>query len=63
MPPFFSNSAARCAPAEVLSGSMERIVRDLNFSGRVSVIIHNGRILKSGYEEGYFTRRDDARLL
>ena len=49
--------------AEVLSGSMECIVRDLNFSGRVCVVIQNGRILKSGYEEGYFTRRDDARLV
>lgn len=49
--------------AEVLSGSMERLLRDLSFSGRVSIIVHNGRILKSGYEEGYFTRRSDARMI
>ncbi len=49
--------------AEVLSGSMERILRDLNFSGRVSVVVQNGRILKSGYEEGYFSHRADSRLL
>ena len=49
--------------AEVLSGSMERLLSDLNFSGRVSVIVHNGRVLKSGYEEGYFTRRNDARMV
>jgi sulfur carrier protein ThiS len=49
--------------AELLSGSMERLLRDLNFNGRLCVIVHNGRILKSGYEEGYFTRRDDPRLI
>lgn len=49
--------------AEVLSGSMERLLRDLNFSGRVSIVVHNGRILKSGYEEGYFSRRTDQRSI
>jgi hypothetical protein len=61
--PTFLEFRRKVRQAEVLSGSMERILRDLNFSGRVSVVLHNGRVLKSGYEEGYFTRRDDARLL
>jgi len=26
----------------------------LNFSGRISVVVQNGRVLKSGYEEGFF---------
>lgn len=40
--------------AEVLSGSMEHLLKVLHFSGRVSVVVQNGRVLKSGYEEGYF---------
>jgi hypothetical protein len=27
------------------------------------VVIQNGEVLKSGYEEGYFTRRDDRRMI
>jgi hypothetical protein len=46
--------------AEVLSASMERLLQALRFTGRVSVVVQNGRILKSGYEEGYFRRRDQA---
>jgi hypothetical protein len=40
--------------AEVLSAAMEHLLRALRFSGRVSVILQNGRVLKSGYEEGFF---------
>jgi hypothetical protein len=40
--------------AEVLSGSMERRLMSLQFRGRVSVVMQNGRVLKSGYEESYF---------
>lgn len=40
--------------AEVLSGAMESLLRALRFSGRVSVIVQNGKVLKSGYEEGFF---------
>lgn len=43
--------------AEVLSASMERLLLSLRFTGRVSVVMQNGRILKSGYEEGYFRQR------
>jgi len=42
----------RCA--EVLSAAMERLLSQLRFTGRVSVVVQNGRVLKSGYEEGYF---------
>ncbi|MGA7909839.1 MAG: hypothetical protein WCA16_20705 [Candidatus Sulfotelmatobacter sp.] len=47
--------------AEVLSAAMERLLRELRFSGRVSVIVQNGRVLKSGYEEGYFRQREGAK--
>ena len=40
--------------AEVLSAAMEHLLLALHFTGRVSVVVQNGRVLKSGYEEGYF---------
>jgi hypothetical protein len=46
--------------AEVLSASMERLLLSLRFTGKVSVVMQNGRVLKSGYEEGYFRQRDGA---
>jgi hypothetical protein len=49
--------------AEVLSTAMEHLLKSLHFSGRVSVILQNGRVLKSGYEEGFFRQREsDAGL-
>ncbi len=49
--------------AEVLSASLERLLQGLQFTGRVSVVVQNGRVLKSGYEEGYFRHRDEQRAL
>lgn len=49
--------------AEVLSSAMERLLVSLRFTGRLSVVVQNGRVLKSGYEEGYFSRRKDVRML
>jgi hypothetical protein len=46
--------------AEVLSASMERLLLSLRFTGKVSVVMQNGRVLKSGYEEGYFRRQESA---
>ena len=46
--------------AEVLSAAMEQLLRSLHFTGRVSVVVQNGRVLKSGYEEGYFRQRPEA---
>jgi len=40
--------------AELLSASMERLLCEIGFSGKLSVVVQNGRVLKSGYEEGYF---------
>jgi len=36
---------------------MEHLLLSLGFTGRVSVVMQNGRVLKSGYEEGYFHQR------
>jgi hypothetical protein len=43
--------------AEVLSSSMEYLLRETRFTGKVSVQVQNGQVLKSGYEEGYFRQR------
>ncbi len=45
--------------SEILSAAMERLLSELRFSGKLSVVVHNGRILKSGYEEGYFRNSTD----
>jgi hypothetical protein len=48
--------------SELLSPAVSQLLRETSFTGRVSVVVQNGTILKSGYEEGYFTRKDDRRL-
>lgn len=45
---------------EVLSASMEQLLRVMHFTGKVNVHIENGRVLKSQYEEGYFRRQPPA---
>ncbi|HEX3103868.1 MAG TPA: hypothetical protein VHQ22_05430 [Terriglobales bacterium] len=50
----FSEFRRKIRAAEVLSAAMQRLLSDIHFNGKVSVIIQNGRVLKSGYEEGYF---------
>jgi hypothetical protein len=42
---------------------MSRLMANIRFTGRLSVVVQNGRVLKSGYEEGYFSRRQDAPLI
>jgi len=39
---------------------MERLLLSLRFTGKVSVVMQNGRVLKSGYEEGYFRQKDSS---
>jgi len=43
--------------AEILSAAVERLLSSLHFTGRLCVVVQNGRVLKSGYEEGYFRQR------
>lgn len=50
----FAEFRRKIRAAEILSAAMERIMTQIHFSGRVSVVVQNGRVLKSGYEEGYF---------
>jgi len=44
---------------ELLSASTERLLWNMKFNGHLTVVVQNGRVLKSGYEEGYFRRRND----
>jgi hypothetical protein len=50
----FGEFRRKVKSAEVLSASMEHLLRSLDFTGKVTVIMQHGRVLKSGYEEGYF---------
>ena len=53
----FGEFRRKVKSAEVLSASLERLLLTLRFTGKVSVVMQNGRVLKSGYEEGYFRQR------
>ncbi len=59
----FAELRRKIRDCELLSPATEELLRSLRFSGRVSVVVKNGCILKSGYEEGYFTRRQEERLI
>lgn len=59
----FSEFRRKVRDAELLSSATERLLKEIRFSGRLSVVVQNGQVLKSGYEEGYFTRRQDDRML
>ena len=56
----FTEFRRKVRAAEVLSAAMERLLRAVGFTGRVTVVVQNGRVLKSGYEEGYFRQQGDA---
>jgi hypothetical protein len=36
---------------------MERLLLSLQFTGRGSVVVQNGRVLESVYADGYFRQR------
>ena len=56
----FAEFRRKVRAAEILSAAMERLLAQLHFSGKVSVIVQNGRVLKSGYEEGYFRNQNSS---
>ena len=45
--------------SELLSAAIEKLLRSLRYTGRLTVVVQNGTVLKSGYEEGYFRRTGD----
>jgi hypothetical protein len=56
----FGEFRRKVQSAEVLSPAVERLLWEIRFTGRVSVVVQNGRVLKSGYEEGYFRQHEPA---
>ncbi len=58
----FGEFRRKVRSAEVLSASMEHLLLSLRFTGRVTVVMQNGRVLKSGYEESYFRQGDGAEV-
>jgi sulfur carrier protein ThiS len=59
----FQELRRKIREARVLCPSVESLLEGVGFTGRLSVVVQNGKILKSGYEEGYFTRRQDERVV
>jgi hypothetical protein len=45
--------------SQLLAAATERLLHKAKFNGRLTVVVHNGRIFKSAYEEGYFRRKND----
>jgi len=50
----FGEFRRKIRSAEMLSAAMQRLLQAIHFNGRLSVLVQNGQVLKSGYEEGYF---------
>lgn len=59
----FQELRRRVRESRVLCPSVESLLESVRFTGRLSVVVQNGKILKSGYEEGYFTRRQEERMV
>ncbi|MGO8986172.1 MAG: hypothetical protein ACLQFM_15415 [Terriglobales bacterium] len=50
----FAEFRRKVRSAELLSAAMQRLLQTIRFNGRLSLLVQNGQVLKSGYEEGYF---------
>ena len=46
----FAEFRRKVRSSEILSAAIERLLRVLRFTGRLCVIVQNGRVLKSSYE-------------
>ena len=57
----FGEFRRKVRAAEVLSAAMQRLLQTIHFNGRLSVVVQNGEVLKSGYEECYF-RQAESRV-
>ena len=56
----FGEFRRKVRSAEVLSATMQRLLQVIRFNGRLSVLVQNGQVLKSGYEEGYFRQSESG---
>jgi hypothetical protein len=50
----FEEFRRKVRSAELLSAATQRLLQAIHFTGRLSLLLQNGQVLKSGYEEGYF---------
>ena len=50
----FGEFRRKVRAAEMLSAAMQRLLQAIHFNGKLSLVVQNGQVLKSGYEEGYF---------
>jgi hypothetical protein len=55
----FLQFRSKVQASELLSASTEKLVQAVRFTGRLTIVIQNGQVLKSGYDEGYFRRKSD----
>jgi sulfur carrier protein ThiS len=46
--------------SELLSASVEKLLHNLQFNGKLCIVVQNGQIVRSGYEEGYFKTGSEA---
>jgi hypothetical protein len=53
----FTEFRHKVRSSDLLSAAVMHLIRAIRFTGRVCVVVQNGRVLKSGYEEGYFSSR------
>ena len=58
----FGEFRRKVRSSELLSASMEKLSSAIHCTGRVSVVVQNGRVLKSGYEEATSARMTGFRL-
>jgi hypothetical protein len=56
----FGEFRRKVRSAEVLSAAMQRLLQAIRFNGRLSVLVQNGQVLKSGYEEDYFRQPESG---
>ena len=56
----FTEFRHKVRSSELLSAAVVHLMRAIGFTGRVCVVVQNGRVLKSGYEEGYFCSHPNA---
>lgn len=43
----------------LLSAAIEKLLWKMKFNGHLTVVVQHGRVVKSGYEEGYYRRKND----
>jgi hypothetical protein len=56
---FFLQFRSKVQHSELLSASVIKLLQAVGFTGRLTIVVQNGQVLKSGYDEGYFRRKND----